>query len=127
MGSLKGRISRLEGRIEPGEADEAKWRASRQQFAERLNELARIYRQEGEAIKNRTAVLQEQGYSYKDAMTIAKDEVLRACNPELADFLDASYPPEIRHDAIAKREWLTNHIEDRKRRGFAKRLGELGG
>ena len=92
-----------------------------------MDELARILRQGGKAIENRQAVLQEQGYSYKDAQTIAKDEIVRACNPELADFLDASYPPEIRHDAILKREWLTNHIEDSKKRGLAKRLEKLGG
>jgi hypothetical protein len=120
MGSLENRLSRLEGRIEPSkEAEESKWRATRQEYGERLNELARIYREEGQAIKDRMAVLQEQGYSSKDAMTIAKDEVLRAKNPELADFFDASYPPEIRHDAVAKREWLINHLESRKRGNFA--------
>jgi hypothetical protein len=115
MGSLENRLSRLEGRIEPpGEAEESKWRATRKQYAERLNELARIYRQEGATIEDRMAVLQEQGYSYKDAMTIAKDEVVRARNPELAEFLNASYPPEIRGDPIARRDWLHNYIESRE-------------
>ena len=82
-----------------------------------MDELARILRQGGKAIENREAVLQEQGYSYKDAQTIAKDEIVRACNRELADFLDSSYPPEIRHEPVAKREWLTNHIERRRRGG----------
>ena len=113
MGSLDGRISRLEGRIEPPE-DDAKVQ-HRKQIVEALDELARILRQEGEAIEDRMAVLQEEGLSYKDAMTIAKDEVLHATNPQLAEFFDSSYPPEIRHDPVAKREWLTSYIESRKR------------
>jgi hypothetical protein len=113
--SLARRIQALEGRIEPpGGTEESKWRATRRQYAERLDELARIYQREGETIKNRTAALQEQGYSEFDARLIVKDEVVRAKNPELADFFDSSYPPEIRHDAIAKHRWLSDYIESRR-------------
>ena len=103
MGKLENRLSRLEGRIEPSkEAEESKWRATRQQYAERLNELARIYREEGQVIKDRMAILQAEGHSYKDSMAISKDEVLRARDPKLAAFFDESYPPEIRRDPIAR-------------------------
>jgi hypothetical protein len=115
--SLEKRIEALEGRIEPSEEpEESKWRATRQEYRERLDELARLYHREGETIKDCIAQLQEQGHSYQDAQTIAKHEVLRAKNSELADFYDASYPPEIRHDPIAKREWLTSYLDSRRTR-----------
>jgi hypothetical protein len=125
MGRLENRLSRLVGRIEPPEDEGAMLR--RKKIMQALNDLATLFGREGEAIESRQAVLEEQGFSSKDAMTIAKDEIVRARNPELADFLDAPYPPEIRHDAIAKQDWLINHIEDRKKRGLAKRLEKLGG
>ena len=125
MGRLARRLEKLEGRIEPPEDEGAMLR--RKKIMQALNDLATLFGREGEAIERRQAVLEEQGFSSKDAGTIARDEILRARNPELADFLDAPYPPEIRHDAILKRDFLINHIEDRKKRGFAKRLDKLGG
>jgi hypothetical protein len=91
VGSLEKRLEALEERIEPPE--ESKWRATRQEYAERLGEMARIYRREGEAIKYRTAMLQEQGHSHQDAQTIAKDEVVHAENPELWNWLNRSSRP----------------------------------
>jgi hypothetical protein len=115
--SLERRIERLEGRIEPsGESEESKWRATRQEYAERLDEMAQIYRQEGQAIKERMVVLQGQGVPYKDAQIIAKDEVLRAKNPELWDWFNQSFPPELRHDPVAKFRWLSDYIESRRTR-----------
>ena len=114
MGSLEKRIEALEGRIEPPEDDASGAVQRRKQITEALNELARIFREGGDEIENRMAVLQEQAHSQQDAMTIAKDEILRAKNPELADFFDGSYPPEMRHDPVAKRDWLTSYIESRR-------------
>jgi hypothetical protein len=115
VGSLNGRVSKLEGRIQPPEDPGAAER--RRQMIEALDALLSLLRREGAAINDRMAVLQEQGYSYQDAMTIAKDEVVRANNPELAEFFDQSYPPELanapRGDPVAKREWLTSYIERR--------------
>jgi hypothetical protein len=118
MGSMNGRISKLEGRIEPPEDPGAAER--RRQIIEALNALASLLQREGATIKDRMAVLQEQGYSYQDAMTIAKDEVVRANNPELAEFFDQSYPPELAKlgDPVAKREWLTSYVERRKGGNF---------
>ena len=111
--SLEKRIETLEGRIEPPEDDASGAVQRRKQIREALNELARIFREGGGETEDRMAVLQEQGYSYKDAMAIAKDELVRAKNPQLADFLDSSYPPEIRHDPVAKRDWLESYIQAR--------------
>ncbi len=114
MGSINGRLRRLEGHIQPPEGpEESKWRATRKEYGERLDEMAGIYWRESETIKNRMATLQEQGHSEQDARTIAKDEVLRAKNPQLAEFLNSSYPPEIRRDPVAKRAWLESYIRDR--------------
>jgi hypothetical protein len=117
--SLERRLEKLEGRFEPPEDDASGAVQRRKQIREALDELAGVYRREGRAIEDHMAVLQEQGYSYKDAMTIAKNEVLRAANPQLAEFFDSSYPPEIRHDPVAKRDWLESYIESRKRGNFA--------
>jgi hypothetical protein len=116
MGSMNGRISKLEGRIPPPEDPGAAER--RRQMIEALDALSSLLWREGAAINDRMAVLQEQGYSSQDAMTIAKDEVVRANNPELAEFFDQSYPPELQGDPVAKREWLTSYIERRKRGNF---------
>ena len=122
--SLEKRIEALEGRIEPLgnlEPDEAK-ELRRNQIRQALNDLDGLLWREGRFVEDRMAVLQEQGHSYQDAMTIAKDEMVRSKNPGLAEFLNGSYPPEIRHDPIAKREWLENYIESRKR-GSRKHFG----
>jgi hypothetical protein len=111
VGSLESRISKLEGRIPPPEDPGAAER--RRQIIEALNALASLLWREGAAINDRMAVLQEQGYSYQDARTIAKDEVVRANNPELAEFFDQSFPPELQGDPVGKREWLTSYIERR--------------
>jgi hypothetical protein len=113
VGSLERRLETLEGRIQPPEDPGAAER--RRQIIEALDALASLLRREGAAINGRMAVLQEQDYSYQDAMTIAKDEVVRANSPELAKFFDQSYPPEIQGDPVAKREWLTSYIERRNR------------
>jgi hypothetical protein len=109
--SLNGRLERLEGRIQPPEDPGAAER--RRQIIEALEALSSLLWREGAAINDRMAVLQEQGYSSQDAMTIAKDEVVRANNPELAEFFEQSYPPELQGDPVAKREWLTSYIERR--------------
>jgi hypothetical protein len=111
MGSMNGRISKLEGRIPPPEDPGAAER--RRQMIEALDALSSLLWREGAAINDRMAVLQEQGYSSQDARTIAKDEVVRANNPELAEFFDQSYPPELQGDPVGKREWLTSYIERR--------------
>jgi hypothetical protein len=111
--SLNGRLERLEGRIQPPEDPGAAER--RRQMIEALNALSSLLRREGAAINDRMAVLQEQGYSYQGARTIAKDEVVRANNPELAEFFEQSFPPELQGDPVAKREWLTSYIEHRER------------
>jgi hypothetical protein len=109
--SLNGRLERLEGRIQPPEDPGAAER--RRQIIEALEALSSLLRREGAAINDRMAVLQEQGYSSQDARTIAKDEVVRANNPELAEFFDQSFPPELQGDPVGKREWLTSYIERR--------------
>ncbi len=124
MGSVDKRLERLEGSFEPPEDDTKAQR--RKQIREVLNELGSLLSREGGAIEDRMALLQEQGHSYQDAMTIAKDEIVRARNAQLADYLDAPYPPEIRHDPVAKRRWLTNYIESRRERNFARRIREAG-
>jgi hypothetical protein len=113
VGSLERRLETLEGRIQPPEDPGAAER--RRQIIEALDALASLLRREGAAINGRMAVLQEQGYSSQDARTMAKDEVVRANNPELAEFFDQSYPPELAKlgDPVAKREWLTSYIERR--------------
>jgi hypothetical protein len=111
VGSLERRLETLEGRIQPPEDPGAAER--RRQIIEALDALASLLRREGAAINGRMAVLQEQGYSSQDARTMAKDEVVRANNPELAEFFDQSFPPEIQGDPVAKREWLTSYIEHR--------------
>lgn len=113
MGRIDGRISKLEGRIQPPEDPGAAER--RRQMIEALDALSSLIWREGAAINDRTAVLQEQGYSLQDATTIGKGEVVRANNPELAEFFDQSFPPELQGDPVAKREWLTSYIERRKR------------
>jgi len=113
MGSLERRIENLAERIGPPENPGAE--LARKKRIKALNDLASLLWQEGEAINSRMAVLEAQGLSYRDAQTVAKDEIVRARNPELATFLDESFSPEIRHDPIAKREWLGNYIESRKR------------
>jgi hypothetical protein len=117
--SLERRLEKLEGlaSLEPPQ-DDAKARRH-EEIRAALNERASLLWREGEAIKNRTAALQEQGHSQFDAQLIAKDEIVRSSNPSLADFFDSSYPPEIRHDAIAKHRWLADYIESRKRGNFA--------
>jgi hypothetical protein len=71
---------------EAREADEAA--ARRRQRREALSELERILKSKAEAIRDRQAVLQEQGYSHKDAMTAAKIDVVRDVKPELAVILE---------------------------------------
>jgi hypothetical protein len=123
MGSLVKRIEALESRIAPsGGSEESKWRATRQEYGERLDELKRIYWQESETIKNHTAMLQEQGHSKLDARTIARDETLRTKNPELWDWFNQSFPPELRHDPVAKYRLLGEYLERRKR-GTAQSTG----
>jgi hypothetical protein len=116
--SMKRRLEHLEGCIEPpeDEAERRRHEERRDQIRWALNEQARIYRQEGQAIEDRTTVLEEQGYSHRDARIIAKDEILRAHNPEVADFNDSAFPPEIREDPVAKRDWLERYIRDRSGR-----------
>jgi hypothetical protein len=73
VGSLDGRISRLEGRIPQPKSTEAE--ARRQWFIEILDRYAACISQNQE-VKDEMARLQEQGMPYSEALIKAKNIVV---------------------------------------------------